>query len=381
MFHATQFYTGDGTTAVFSVPFPYLERPHVKVEVELKEISFEFMSDNTIRITPAPPSSTQIKIYRDTPIDRRRVDFSNVAYLSEKELDDSALQLFYATQESADRSLQVMLWNSALQFDADDRPIVNIKESTEPSAAVTYGQMKPYLDVINDVVQNGEQTLSEYQKLTNMNAVALQSPAGTPPKAEYDRANGTMTFTIPKGDRGERGEQGPQGVQGVPGGVGDQGPRGLQGIQGPQGDDGPKGDTGDQGPRGAQGVRGEQGEVGPRGQEGAKGDKGDTGDQGPRGAQGPIGPKGDTGDKGATGDRGPTGLQGEVGPKGERGDKGSIGDTPLGLAFGEFTIDPDGMLNIEFVGHVADDAFFIDDDGYINVNPDANNNPPQIPSN
>lgn len=44
-----------------------------------------------------------------------------------------------------------------------------------------------------------------------------------------------------------------------------------------------------------------------------------------------------------------------------------MGSTPLGLAFGQFFIDPDGILSIEYYGSADDNDFRIDENGFLFV--------------
>ena len=44
-----------------------------------------------------------------------------------------------------------------------------------------------------------------------------------------------------------------------------------------------------------------------------------------------------------------------------------MGATPLGLAFGRFFIDDDGVLQIEYYGSADTNDFTIDADGYLFV--------------
>lgn len=89
--------------------------------------------------------------------------------------------------------------------------------------------------------------------------------------------------------------------------------------------------------------------------------KGDQGDPGPAG---PIGPQGVPG---PAGPEGPQGLPGPIGNKGPDGDPGPMGPTPLGLAFGTFSINSDGNLQIEFYGDANENDFSIDPNGYLFV--------------
>ena len=51
-------YTGDGVGKDFSVPFPYLQRAHVKVYLDLKllaeGVDYTWTSDTQIQLTTAP---------------------------------------------------------------------------------------------------------------------------------------------------------------------------------------------------------------------------------------------------------------------------------------------------------------------------------------
>lgn len=87
----------------------------------------------------------------------------------------------------------------------------------------------------------------------------------------------------------------------------------------------------------------------------------------PQGEKGDTGLKGDKGDQGDVGPQGPQGLPGGTGDKGPTGDPGPMGATPLGLAFGTFSIDTDGMLQIEYYGTANDNDFTIDAGGYLSV--------------
>lgn len=197
--------------------------------------------------------------------------------------------------------------------------------------------------------------------------------------------------TGPQGLTGNTGPAGPQGIQGPTGSQGPQGATGATGPQGPEGSQGPQGDTGDTGPQGPQGPTGNTGPtgatgatglqgptgatgpIGATGQQGPQGDKGATGDTGPQGpqgatgAQGPAGPTGSQGPTGAQGPQGVQGIQGPVGPTGSQGPTGNMGSTPLGLAFGRFSINNDGELEIEYYGDADDNDFSIDADGYLSV--------------
>jgi hypothetical protein len=99
------------------------------------------------------------------------------------------------------------------------------------------------------------------------------------------------------------------------------------------------------------------GQKGEQGDKGEKGDKGDTVYNGPAGPVGPAGPQGPQGVKGDTGEAGPQGIQGIQGEQGIQGN--------TGLAFGEFEIDDEGDLYINYVGD--DPEFTINANGQLEV--------------
>tara|TARA_R110002072_G_scaffold151470_1_gene300783 strand:- start:13737 stop:18002 length:4266 start_codon:yes stop_codon:yes gene_type:complete len=98
-------YTGDGSTDVYTVPFPYISREHVKVKINGTELignQREWLTSSSIQIRTTPAEDAVIEIYRETPIDERLVDFQNGAILTEAELDLAHKQVFYLAQESRD---------------------------------------------------------------------------------------------------------------------------------------------------------------------------------------------------------------------------------------------------------------------------------------
>ena len=210
-------------------------------------------------------------------------------------------------------------------------------------------------------------------------------PEGTQGNVGATGPTGPQGVTGLTGPQGPEGPTGPQGVTGDTGDQGITGDAGATGPVGPQGDQGPTGATGSQGPQGIQGPQGDEGNIGlqgPEGPTGATGSQGPEGDQGPIGATGATGLQGPTGAQGitgATGPLGPQGVAGPIGPQGIKGDQGdtgplgaagptgAMGATPLGLAFGTFSINSDGELQIEYYGDANDNDFSIDANGFLYV--------------
>ena len=218
-----------------------------------------------------------------------------------------------------------------------------------------------------------------------------QGPTGQTGDVGSAGPTGIQGPTGLQGVTGDQGDVGPEGAQGNLGATGSTGPQGVTGLTGPQGPEGPTGPQGITGAVGDQGVVGDSGVTGPAGPVGSQGPTGSTGPQGTQGLTGVQGPQGSTGDTGiqgsigaqgitgATGPLGPQGVQGPLGPQGVQGIQGTngpdgstgptgaMGSTPLGLAFGTFSINADGELQIEYYGDADDNDFTIDANGFLSV--------------
>jgi len=102
MYYSYARYTGDGFTTSFAVPFPFITRSHVHVSVNGNPVSFTWISDGLINISPAPAATAPVEIRRKTSQEQRLVDYSNGSTLTERDLDLGDLQSFYIAQEALD---------------------------------------------------------------------------------------------------------------------------------------------------------------------------------------------------------------------------------------------------------------------------------------
>lgn len=151
-------YLGDGTNAVFSVPFPYLEKAHVHVFVDgVETTAIQWLSSNSIRLTSTPAAGAKVKIMRQTTKDARVVDFQNGTNFVEADLDKSADQTFYIVQEAYDSLTTLIQQDNTGKWDALGKPISNLGEAVADTDAVTnrYYQtvMLPALQAIQATVE------------------------------------------------------------------------------------------------------------------------------------------------------------------------------------------------------------------------------------
>src|SRR5262245_58618988 len=90
-------YTADGSTVIFGVPFPYLEKNHVTVSVNgfpmTAGVHYSWLAPSTISFHPwaGPAANTLVEIRRVTPIDAL-VTYQNGTALTAEDLNTAALQ-------------------------------------------------------------------------------------------------------------------------------------------------------------------------------------------------------------------------------------------------------------------------------------------------
>lgn len=120
-------YAGNGSTAVFAVPFPYLAQAHVKVYVDntLQLSGYSWATDGSIEFATPPPVSSDpevpnnVVIRRETPVNPV-VTFVNAASLKASNLNVDSKQALYVAQEIADVTIGEAILNQDL-LDARDQ--------------------------------------------------------------------------------------------------------------------------------------------------------------------------------------------------------------------------------------------------------------------
>jgi hypothetical protein len=109
-------YPGNGSTTVFSVPFPYLLKSHVRLYLgfnildgtftsELADgVGFNWTSGTQVQCVAAPASGQTLTVIRQTPNGTRLVDWQDGSNLIADDLDTADLQNLYVVQEQQDRN-------------------------------------------------------------------------------------------------------------------------------------------------------------------------------------------------------------------------------------------------------------------------------------
>jgi hypothetical protein len=108
-------YTGDGSAKDFSVPFPYLQRDHVHVYLDGKELvagtDFNWTSGTQIKLNIAPQAAVTgatakpaevLTVRRLTPENDQIVQWNDGSYIIQDDLNESDRQWLYLIQEHHD---------------------------------------------------------------------------------------------------------------------------------------------------------------------------------------------------------------------------------------------------------------------------------------
>lgn len=98
-------YTGDGTTVLFTISFPYLEQDHVKASLNgTPTTAFSFANSNTIQFTVAPANGVTILLFRETESGALQNQFFPNSSIPSDSLNNNFTQGLYVAQETDNTS-------------------------------------------------------------------------------------------------------------------------------------------------------------------------------------------------------------------------------------------------------------------------------------
>jgi hypothetical protein len=114
-------YTGDGAAKDFSVPFPYLDRAHVHLFLDSKELKdgtdYSWTSGTQLKLNVAPQAAVAgtppvpaqvLTVRRITPEDDQIVQWKDGSYIIADDLNESDKQWLYLIQEHHDAVLLLL---------------------------------------------------------------------------------------------------------------------------------------------------------------------------------------------------------------------------------------------------------------------------------
>ena len=142
-------------TSSFAFSFDYLEATDIDAFVEgvsvfannastgtavggnTYTVAFSSAGSKTLTFSPAVPQGSTVRIERNTDLTSKAVDFSDGAVLTEVALDSAVDQLFFAVQESNDKTAEGIAVQPDGKFDALSKVIKNVANPTNAQDAAT----------------------------------------------------------------------------------------------------------------------------------------------------------------------------------------------------------------------------------------------------
>jgi len=181
-------YDGDGTTATFGIPFPYVAREHVHVYIgwdpsarsfttELEHgVDFTFASGNEITTTAAPGALEELTILRITPIEQPLSDWQTGSPPTARELDVADRQVLYSLQEFIDQTLQAREDLDAAVLTGTGVVLIDNLNSSLTTAGLT-ANMGQALRLLVEAAQSDADAAGTSAGLAAAAAVAAQATA------------------------------------------------------------------------------------------------------------------------------------------------------------------------------------------------------------
>ena len=155
-------YTGDGSTQIYTVPFPFIKQEDIHVFLDAEEVPaerIEWLSESSIKFDMPPEQGAIIRIRRDTDKEEAVVDFHDGSVLSEEDLDQNTRQLLFVAQEAYDALEGSPTIDNDNKWDMRGLPIKNVGPAEDPDDAVTYRQYSTdMLPTLQDLQQKTAQS-------------------------------------------------------------------------------------------------------------------------------------------------------------------------------------------------------------------------------
>lgn len=135
-------YTGNGSTANYSITFPYLEKTDVKVSLNGSlTTAYTFANATTISFVSAPANGSKIRIYRDTSLESLYANFFSGSAIRAGDLNNNFLQSNYSAQEVRSRNLDPSNAVFTGNVDFNNFKGINLANGTNPGDAVNKAQL------------------------------------------------------------------------------------------------------------------------------------------------------------------------------------------------------------------------------------------------
>lgn len=141
------FYTGDGATTDFTVPFDYLAKKFVRVSLGVTILKggdygdtskdYYFLDKTKVRLKVPPQEGEVLTIRRYTSATDRVVSFKDASVLKATDLDVSSVQTIHIAEEARDIINDALIKDKAGNGDAKGNRIVNVGDPIGDNDAVS----------------------------------------------------------------------------------------------------------------------------------------------------------------------------------------------------------------------------------------------------
>lgn len=144
--------SGTGSNTNFNFSFGYLSKSHIHAKVDGVEVSYTWLTDFSIQITPAPAAGTVVEVRRITPLDQPAVVWTDGSTLTEADMNLDTRFNLYCNQESKDYADGTVQLDSSGAWDGRNRSTTNFADPTGPTSLVT----KKYFDTVYTPLLDGK---------------------------------------------------------------------------------------------------------------------------------------------------------------------------------------------------------------------------------
>lgn len=193
------FYTGDGATTDFTVPFDYLAKKFVRVSLGVTILKggdygdtskdYYFLDKTKVRLKVPPQVGEVLTIRRYTSATDRVVSFKDASVLKATDLDVSSVQTIHIAEEARDIINDALIKDKEGNWDAKGNRIINVGTPEADSDAMTYGvykadalgayQSKLDAERARDRAVEAETNSKKSEENAKLSEVNAQASAGT----------------------------------------------------------------------------------------------------------------------------------------------------------------------------------------------------------
>lgn len=199
------FYTGDGATTDFTVPFDYLAKKFVRVSLGVTILKggdygdtskdYYFLDKTKVRLKVPPQVGEVLTIRRYTSATDRVVSFKDASVLKATDLDVSAVQTIHIAEEARDIINDALIKDKEGNWDAKGNRIVNVGDAVSDGDAVN-------LKLYKEDAKGAYQSRIEAEKARDRAVEAETNAKESEAKAKESETNSKMSETVAKASAG-----------------------------------------------------------------------------------------------------------------------------------------------------------------------------------